>query len=309
MGRKLVSFDWAMKKILRQKANFGILEGFLSELFRFDVKIQEILESESNQETENDTFNRVDLLAKNENGELILIEVQHRSQLDYFHRMLYGASKLICEHRNRNKSNEKDEQKRYSYDDVKKIYSVNLVYFALAKGFDYLYYGKTEFRGMNQKDDIFKLSGLQKKNLKVNDVYKIFPEYYVIRVDKFDDIIKNRIDEWIYFFKNEEIKDKFKAQGLDNAKKALDVLKLDEKARAVYNRREENRMLEGSLFNTARIEGEVIGEARGEARGKAEGAKSKQIEIAKKSLNQGLSEDVVAMITGLKIEEIKNLKD
>lgn len=28
MQRKLVSFDWAMKKILRQKANFGILEGF-----------------------------------------------------------------------------------------------------------------------------------------------------------------------------------------------------------------------------------------------------------------------------------------
>ena len=59
MGRVLVSFDWAMKKILRQKANFGILEGFLSELFRFDIKIEEILESEANQETEDDKFNGV----------------------------------------------------------------------------------------------------------------------------------------------------------------------------------------------------------------------------------------------------------
>jgi hypothetical protein len=31
MTRKLISFDWAIKKILRSKANFGILEDFLSE--------------------------------------------------------------------------------------------------------------------------------------------------------------------------------------------------------------------------------------------------------------------------------------
>jgi len=75
MSRKLVSFDWAMKKILRQKANFGILEGFLSELFKFDVKIEEILESEANQETDEDTFNRVDLLAKNEGERKAKIDI------------------------------------------------------------------------------------------------------------------------------------------------------------------------------------------------------------------------------------------
>jgi hypothetical protein len=45
--------------------------------------------------TEDDKFNRVDLLAKNENNQLILIEVQHSSEIDYFHRMLFGVSKLI----------------------------------------------------------------------------------------------------------------------------------------------------------------------------------------------------------------------
>ena len=30
--RKLITFDWAMKRLLRSKANFEILEGFLSEL-------------------------------------------------------------------------------------------------------------------------------------------------------------------------------------------------------------------------------------------------------------------------------------
>ena len=122
--RKLVSFDWAMKKILRKKVNFGILEGFLSELFKFDLKIEEILESEANQETETDKFNRVDLLAKNDKDELILIEVQFDSEQDYFHRMLYGASKLISEYMISGEE----------YKTVKKVYSVNIVYFALAKG-------------------------------------------------------------------------------------------------------------------------------------------------------------------------------
>ncbi len=80
MGRKLISFDWAMKKILRQKANFVILEGFLSELLKFDVKIIEILESEANQDEESDKFNRVDLLAKDEQEKLILVEIQYNNE-------------------------------------------------------------------------------------------------------------------------------------------------------------------------------------------------------------------------------------
>ena len=59
--RRLVSFDWAIKKLLRSKVNFGILEGFLSELLNSDIKILQVIESESDKETTNDKFNRVDL--------------------------------------------------------------------------------------------------------------------------------------------------------------------------------------------------------------------------------------------------------
>ena len=75
--RKLISFDWAMKRILRSKANFGVLEGFLSELLHDNIRIQEILESESNKETANDKFNRVDMKVKNHKDELLIIEVQY----------------------------------------------------------------------------------------------------------------------------------------------------------------------------------------------------------------------------------------
>ncbi len=50
MMEKHIRFDWAIKRLLRNKANFVVLEGFLSELLKFDVRIQEILESESNRQ-------------------------------------------------------------------------------------------------------------------------------------------------------------------------------------------------------------------------------------------------------------------
>ena len=290
MARKLVSFDWAMKKILLQKANFVILEGFLSELFKFDVKIEEILESEANQESDEDKFNRVDLLAKNEKNELILIEVQHNSEIDYFHRMLYGTSKLISEHISQGKG----------YRKVKKIYSVNIVYFALGQGRDYVYYGQTIFRGLHQKDEILEPSQRQKDDFKIKEISEIYPEYYVLRVNQFNDIAKDTLDEWIYFLKNEEIKDKFKAKGLNEAKEQLDVMKLDEKGRALYKRKQENEMYKESLLYTAKKEGEL--------KGKIQGEKNKQIEIAKNLLDV-LDIETISLKTGLSIEEIEKIRD
>ena len=85
MAKKLIWVDWAVKKLLRNKANFGVLEGFLSELLYDDIKIERILESESNQETERDKFNRVDILTQNSKKELVIVEIQNSYEIDYFH--------------------------------------------------------------------------------------------------------------------------------------------------------------------------------------------------------------------------------
>ena len=115
--RKLVSFDWAVKKLLRSKANFGVLEGFLSELLFDDIKILEILESESNKDSEEDKYNRVDIKVKNAKGELLIIEIQSNNEWDFFHRVLYATSKTICEHL--------DEGDPYS--NVVKVISINIL--------------------------------------------------------------------------------------------------------------------------------------------------------------------------------------
>jgi predicted transposase/invertase (TIGR01784 family) len=287
MSRKLISFDYALKRILREKANFEILEGFLSELLKFDLKIEEILESESNKEYESNKYNRVDLLVKNSNSELILIELQHDSEFDYFHRMLYGTSKLISQYINKGKG----------YLQVKKVYSINIVYFDLGQGFDYLYYGKTEFRGMNHTEDILLLSKKQKDNLSKNYPYE--REYYIIKVNKFNDIAKNTIDEWIYFLKNEEVKDSFKARGLEEAKSKLDIMKLSKREQLIYKRLEEDKMLEISVMDTARIEGKIEGIKEGE--------KQAKLEIAKKLLSKNTDIETISELTNLSPEEINKL--
>jgi len=51
MERTIISFDYAIKNILRDKANFDVLSGFLTELLNKQVVVQEILESEGNKST------------------------------------------------------------------------------------------------------------------------------------------------------------------------------------------------------------------------------------------------------------------
>jgi len=285
MPRKLISFDWAMKKILRQKANFVILEGFLSELLKFDVQIIEILESEANQEEESDKFNRVDLLAKDEKENLILVEIQYNDEIDYFQRMLYGASKLITQYMSKGRG----------YSKVKKVYSINIVYFALGQGEDYVYHGKTEFRGLHT-NDILTPSEIQKKDFNIESISDIYPEYYILRINQFNDIAKNTLDEWIYFLKNEEIESNFKAKGLNEAKDTLDVLKLKPEERAIYERKVENQRYRESLLYTA------------EKKGREEGKEEAKIEIAKNLLSSGVDIELIMQSTGLSRKEIESLR-
>ena len=212
-----------MKKILRHKANFDILEGFLSELLREDIKIQQILESESNKETADDKFNRVDILVEDSKGELIIIEIQDSKEYDYFHRMLYGTSKAISEHIK--------EGQPYSF--VKKIIAVTIAYFDLGQGEDYVYHGTTVFKGIH-KQDVLSLAKKQMELYQKYSVHEIFPEFWVIKVDKFGDIIKDSLDEWIYFFKNGEVKKDFSAKGLIAANEKLDQMRLDEQEALEY---------------------------------------------------------------------------
>ncbi|NES21293.1 MAG: Rpn family recombination-promoting nuclease/putative transposase [Symploca sp. SIO3E6] len=298
MPSRHIRFDWAIKRLLRNKANYVVLEGFLSELLHTNITIQTLLESESNQQTENDKSNRVDLIAETGNSEIILVEVQNNSQLDYFHRMLYGVSQLVTEYL------EQGEE----YGKIRKIYSVNIVYFNLGKGDDYIYRLHPEFIGINNGDAL-KPSPAQERKYNIKKVADIFPEYYLLKVKNFKGVAKNSLEEWIYFLKNSEIKEEFGAKGMVEAKETLRVNNLSDTERAAYNRYMDNKSYEASIRSTQEFEAqwqiEQIEQA--EIRGRQQGIQQNTIAIARSCKQQGLDVETIMAITQLSREDIEAL--
>ncbi len=290
--KNLIRFDWAMKRLLRNKANFTILEGFLSELLKEKIVISNLLESESNQDSATSKFNRVDILAQNSKGELVLIEVQNGQEVDYFQRMLFGVSKLVTEHIKLGKK----------YLDVRKVYSVNILYFDLGQGTDYIYHGYTRFEGIHHHD-LLELSKSQKDLFKLSTPTSIMPEFYVIKVNQFDDIARNTLDEWIFYLKNNSIEDNFSAQGLDKVRQVLKVDSMTESELASYKKFLTDLSHEQSIIFTAKYEGLAEGESKGLAKGKAEG----KAEVAKNLLAIGMDIEAISQATGLSIDAIKKL--
>jgi len=308
----LIRFDWAMKKLLRSKANFGILEGFLSELLKHDLKILKILESESNKDGKDGKQNKVDILVELESKEIVLIEVQVNTQHDYFYRMLFGSSRIVTEYLKEGEP----------YANIKKVYSVNILYFDLGHGEDYVYHGTTSFKGIH-KNDKLDLNEKQKKLYQKKYVHEVYPEYYLIKVNQFDDMAKDRLDEWIYFLKNEEIRDNFKAKGLLEAKEKLTTLKLPTKEKQEYKKYLDNLHYQESMVDSnyrsgqidgekigiekGKIEGEQIGIEKGKIEGEQIGIEKGKIEIAKNMKAAGMSNEVIQEITRLSVDELAKI--
>ncbi|MBF0411073.1 MAG: Rpn family recombination-promoting nuclease/putative transposase [Candidatus Riflebacteria bacterium] len=286
--RRLVSFDWAMKRLLRSKANFKVLEGFLSELLKEEIRIVEILESESNQEERFDKFNRLDLKAKTSNEEVILIEVQYEQEFDYLQRILYSTSKAVTEH----------IVEGQPYADRVKVISISILYFDLGQGKDYIYHGMTSFRGLNLQDELL-LTSKQAQMFDKKFPYQLYPEYYLIKVNTFDDVAKNTLDEWVYFLKNEEIKEDFRAKGLREAKEILDILKLSDEDRKAYERYSDDLHYQASMVLSSYASGKMDGIEQGVKQGIEQGIKQGLLESARKLFAGGMSRTEIAKLLGV----------
>ena len=321
---KYIRFDWAVKRMLRDKANFGVLEGLITVLLGETIKIEEILESEGNQETEDDKFNRVDIKAKNSKGEIIIVEVQLTRQLHYLERILYGVAKAVTEHIALGRP----------YSEVKKVYSISIVYFDLGQGADYLYHGTNTFVGVHTKDTL-RVSMREKDSFKMKTPEEVFPEYFIIRVNEFNKVAKTPLEEWLDYLKNGHIKDDTKTPGLSEARKKLLYMEMNDADRHAYERHMDAIVVQDDVLNTAKLEGLSEGREKGleegrakgleegrakgleegrakgleegRAKGLEEGRAKGKAEVARSLKAMGLSIENIAKATGLSMEEIGRL--
>jgi predicted transposase/invertase (TIGR01784 family) len=291
---ELVRFDWFIKFMFRDKSDFDILEGFLSELLKEDIKILEILESEGNQSKKKDKFNRVDIMIKNSKGEHIIVEVQNNEEYDYLQRILYGTSKTIIE----------NIAKGQSYAFVKKVISVSVVYFKVGQGEDYIYHGMTQFKGIHKNDELL-LSKEKQDLFNKQKPQELYPEYYLIKAGDFnEDSVNDTLDEWVFFLKTGKVKDTFKAQGLDKAKEKLEVAKLSPRRRAAYERDTKHLHSEASWGETQlKKEQDLIEKSI------YEGEMKKSIAIAKEMKADNEPMEKIMKYSGLSREDVEKLSN
>ena len=208
LTNKYIRFDWAMKRLLCDKANFGVVEGLLTTLLGEPIK--SLLESESVSANDISERYRSDLLIENLQGETILLEIQNNNEFAYYQRILFGLSKQFTEYINRGKG----------YDRIRKIFSVNIVYFNLGNGTDVVYHGKTEFRGIHN-GELLNLSPFQRQKFNVDAVSDLYPEYYILKVNDFNKWSKVPLEQWIYFLNTGNIPADATAPGLEEAREKL----------------------------------------------------------------------------------------
>ena len=270
--------------MLRDKANFGVLEGLLTVLIGEKITIDQILESEGNQNSRDDKFNRVDIKAINSKGEIIIVEIQLTRELYYLERILYGTSKAITEHITLGRK----------YDSVKKVYSISILYFDLGKGSDYLYHGKTSFVGVHT-GDLLRVNTKEEGVISMKAPENVFPEYFIIRVNEFNKIATTPLEEWIEYLKTGVIRENTTAPGLDEARKKLQYLNMTKEERMEYDSHIDAIMTQNDVLDTAKDEGRV------------EGRVEEKYKIAQNLKNLGAPIDMIVKSTGLSEDEISRL--
>lgn len=293
---KYIRFDWAIKRLLRNKANFGVLEGFLTVLLGEEIHILEILESEGNQQREDDKFNRVDIKARNSKDEIILVEVQNTRELYYLERILYGVAKTITEH----------IELGEIYSNVKKVYSVSILYFDIGQGSDYLYHGQNTFLGVHTGDNL-KISVKEKGAIVRKLPAEIFPEYFLIRVNEFNQVAVTPLEEWIEYLKTGCIRSGTKAPGLEEARQKLIYYNMDRDDKLAYDRHVDAVMIQNDVLGTAKLEGLEEGRLEGLEEGLEKGRQEEKVATARKLKSLHIPTSTISEVTGLSLEEILQL--
>lgn len=282
---RYIRFDWAIKRLLRQKANFGVLEGFLTVFLGEPITIMEILESESNQTSAEDKFNRVDIKARNSKDEIIIIEIQNTRELYYLERVLYGVAKAITEHIHLGDS----------YREVKKVYSISILYFDLGVGSDYLYHGQNHFIGVHTGDQL-QIRTKEQNAIITRLPAEIFPEYILIRVNEFDKVAVTPLDEWMRYLKDGIIAADTTAPGLGEAREKLKYYSMTDKERRAYDEHLNAIMIQNDVLNAAKLEGQM------------EGRMEERLSNARNLKKMGVSPEIIAQATGLSMGEVAKLQ-
>lgn len=225
-SKTLISFDYAIKYLLRNKRDYDIIEGFISALLATEgygpVKINALLESESNREGVDMKRSIADLVVQDNEGNQYLVEIERSFTANFMHKACFNTARLVVDSISGNQD----------FTTLKKVFHISLLYFSTQGMKKPIYHGKTiihevdtahpvDVRMMNQGCITFEHKS-------------IFPEYFFISIPLFEDVIHQEIDEWLYMMKHTEVKEDFKSPYMQKVRERLAVLKMSDAERMAY---------------------------------------------------------------------------
>lgn len=292
MEKPLISFDFAIKYLLKNKGDYDIIEGFISALFASQgyppIKINALLDTESNKETLELKKSIADLVVEDEEGNKYIVEIERSYTPHFIHKACFNSSRLVVDGIYGNQD----------YTTIKKIFHISLLYFSTKEMLKPIYHGKTIVHEVDTKHPVD--VRIANEGLVIFNTPNVFPEYFFISVPMFDDVINNEIDEWLYVMKHSDIKQSFKSPYMAKVAERLAVIKMSAAERNEYIYYQKQSVHSQDILQAA--------ETKGKAEGKAEGRTEEKTEIALNLLRQNLPLDVISSATGLSHDELNELK-
>ena len=293
MAKPLISFDYAIKYLLKDKGDYEIVEGFISALFASEgygpVKITALLDSESNKESKDLKSSIAELVVADEEGNNYIVEIDRAHTDMFLNKAVFNTSRLIVDNIGASQN----------YFQIKKVFHINLLYFPFHNSQSPLHHGKVIFHEIDHTNPID--VHLVDRRMHIYDAHNVFPEYFIVSIPLFDDVIKEEIHEWLYLMKHSEVKKGFKSPYMEKVSKRLDILKMSPKERKVYDTYIMDAMKKRDYI--------VSAEAKGIERGRQEGIEQRTLDIAKNMLAKKCDIVLIRDITGLSEDDIQALQE
>ncbi|CEK36549.1 transposase and inactivated derivative,conserved hypothetical protein,PD-(D/E)XK nuclease family transposase [[Clostridium] sordellii] len=275
--------DFVFKRIFGNEKHPDILISFLNAVMKPKDLIESVQIRNSDIEKEHieDKYSRLDIKAITNKGEYINIEIQVKNEYNMIKRSLYYWSKMF-----ENQIVEGD-----NYNKLAKTVCINIL--------DFKYLRNEKFHNAYRLKEII-------TNEELTDTMELhFIEIPKLR--KLDDSeeISDMLEAWVAFIQNpdSEVVEKLEMskKEIREAKSELVRISGDSKERYMYEKRKESILEKVSLIESA--------EQKGIEKGKREGAKEEKILIAKNAIDNNLDDNTIQIITGLSLEEIKELRN
>ena len=301
--KPLVSFDYGIKYLLRDKGDYGIVEGFISALLTAvgykNVKIVALLESESNRENAKSKRSLADLIVQDEDGSKYIIEIERNVKDSFVHKSLFNTSRLIID----------NLAQREDYTQILKVFHISLLYFPIGSS-GAIYHGKTIIHEIETNERL--AVSIKNQQGEVVDATDILPEYFYISVPLFNDRLEKEIDDWLHVMKYDEVPENYHSPYMAQVAEKLSILKMTKEERASYSYYQKQLHTDRDELIAAEVRGEARGEARGKAeglsQGKTEGKLEEKIAIARNLLAQNIDINIISKVTGLSESDIEKLK-